>query len=111
MAGEDSTLIDAGSEYAHGQTRCAEERSHNRDPARPTDLEEALERLDASAPLRIGAVVISHGAGPHHRAFDGSVTSRCYADQRPRLEWAMLAFGLTILGARGSLAHGSPDNA
>ena len=29
MAGEDSTLINAGSESAHGQTRCAEERSHN----------------------------------------------------------------------------------
>ena len=39
MAGEDSTLINAGSESAHGQTRCAEERSHNCDLARPTDLE------------------------------------------------------------------------
>jgi hypothetical protein len=29
-------------------------------------------------------VVISHGAGPHHRACGRSVTSRCYADQRPR---------------------------
>ena len=39
MAGEDSTLINAGSESAHGQTGCAEERSHNGDLARPTDLE------------------------------------------------------------------------
>ena len=39
MAGEDSTLINAGSESGHGQTRCAEEQSHNCDLARPTDLE------------------------------------------------------------------------
>ncbi len=39
MAGEDSTLINAGSELARGQTRCAEKRSHNSDLARPTDSE------------------------------------------------------------------------
>jgi hypothetical protein len=32
-------------------------------------------------------VVISHRAGPHRRFFDGAVTSRRYADQRPRLAW------------------------
>jgi hypothetical protein len=47
MVGEYSTLINAGSESALGQTRCAEERSHNCDLARPTDVEEALERPDA----------------------------------------------------------------
>jgi hypothetical protein len=40
-------------------------------------------------------VVVAHGAGPHYRAFNRSMTFGCYADQRPRpaRAWNVLAGG------------------